>query len=254
MEIKITLAQIPVHDAIDVNLKTIMEAVDQAYEDHADILLTPEGALSGYTHAFDAKACDEALDILTAYARERRVGLALGTCKLEDDGKRYNELRFYAQDGAYLGCHTKTLLCGTLEDEPRGEVRNFAVQPLRVFHFNGIPIGGLICNDMWANPCCTPMPDIHLSHCLAGMGAKIIFHAVNGGRDTSDFSQVTMRRFHEAHLLVKAVADNLLIATVDNAYPLDIGVSSLGGIVSPSGWAYQLPPIGRGVESVTVKL
>jgi len=73
--------------------------------------------------------------------------------------------------------------------------------PLRVFNFKDITVGGLICNDMWANPCVTPTPDPHLTRLLAVKGVKIIFHAVNGDRDSGAFSQETVRKFHEVHLL-----------------------------------------------------
>jgi len=201
---------------------------------------------------FDTKEADEALKETTAYAREKNLGLALGTCMHENDGKCYNELRFYLPNGDYLGCHTKTLLCGSSDDDPKGEVEHFSIMPLRTFDFMGITIGGLICNDMWANPSCTPMPDPHLTRQLAKMGAQVIFQAVNGGRDGSDFSQKTVKRFHEDHLLMKANADNIFIATVDNALPMDIGVSSIGGVVSPTGWKFQVSDVGCHIESYTI--
>lgn len=255
MKLTIALAQIPVTGDIAANLETLRDGVDFASGHGADILLTPEGSLSGYTAHFDATELDAALDTLVAYASARAVGLALGTCKVEDDGLCYNELRFYSKAGKFLGAHTKTLLCGTMEDEPKGEITEFAVRPLRVFDFEGVCVGGLICNDMWANPGCTPMTDPHLSHRLARMGAKVIFHAVNGGRDASEISQVICRRFHEAHVLMQAGADKIHIATVDNSDPETIGVSSWAGVAGPGfGWLYQLPDRGRqyGVYKVEV--
>jgi len=254
MNIRVTMAQIPVYAEICRNVSTIKEAVMQAAADKADILLTPEGSLSGYSHLHDAREADEALAEITAYARDKHVGLALGTCKFENDGKCYNELRFYLPNGDYLGCHTKTLLCGSSDDIPKGEIEHFSVMPLRTFDFMGITVGGLICNDMWANPSCTPMDDPHLTRQLAKMGAQVIFQAVNGGREDSDFSQKTVKRFHEDHVLMKANADHVYIATVDNAFPMDIGVSSIGGVVSPDGWEFQLIDKGCHIESHTIDL
>jgi len=252
---RVTLAQLPVYDDdIQQNLLNISEALRQAADEKADILLTPEGSLSGYRHDFCAVTVRQALAEIERTAAEKRVGLALGVCMEEDDARRYNQLRFYNRDGRYLGCHTKTLLCGT-GDPPRGECAHFAHKPPRVFDFHGITIGGLICNDLWANPWCTPMPDPHLTHVLAKLGAKIIFHAVNGGRDAGELSQGLVRQFHEVHVRMKAQADGLYICTVDNAFPEHIGVSSLGGIAAPdASWRFTLPNIGKQVHTVELPI
>ena len=176
----------------------------------------------------------------------RRHRRAWGWRWAEADGLCYNELRFYLPDGTYLGCHTKTLLCGTITEPTVGEINHFATKPLRVFDFNGITVGGLICNDMWANPGCTPTVDTHLSHRLAQMGAKVIFHAVNGGRDDSELSQVTTKRFHECHVLLKAAADDVFIVTVDNSFPHTMPTSSIGGVAGPDArWAYRMEDKGQ---------
>ena len=254
MKIKVALAQIPVVEDIAHNLRELEAAVDYAGDEKANILLTPEGSLSGYRPEFDAKELAEALDVLIARARARAVGLALGTCMVEPNGQCYNELRFYQPDGTYLGCHTKQLLCDSMEDQPKGEIDHFDVIPLRVFNFMGVTVGGLICNDMWANPCCTTAPDPHLTRLLANMGAKVIFHAVNGGRDSGSFSQETVKKFHETHLLMKSIADHLTIISVDNAYPVDIGVSSIGGVVAEAKWVFSLPDTGRQLGSYVIDI
>lgn len=246
MKLTVALAQIPVTRDIDANEARIMEGIAYAERNGADILLTPEGSLSGYTHEFDAAKMEQALGRVERAAAQAGVGLALGTCKYEADGLCYNELRFYLPDGTYLGCHTKTLLCGTITEPTVGEINHFATKPLRVFDFNGITVGGLICNDMWANPGCTPTVDTHLSHRLAQMGAKVIFHAVNGGRDDSELSQVTTKRFHECHVLLKAAADDVFIVTVDNSFPHTMPTSSIGGVAGPDArWAYRMEGKGK---------
>jgi len=249
---RVTLAQIPVYDYdINANLQNIKDSVKQAADENSDILLTPEGALSGYTHKFDSALLNEALTELVAFAAEHRTGLALGTC-MEEDKLRYNEVRIYTSAGEYLGYHTKTLLCGT-GDPPDGEINHFATKPLRVFDFNDVTVGALICNDLWANPACTPMPDIQLAKQLYRMGAKIIFHAVNGGRDESVFSQETVRTFHEVNVLMQANAYGLVICSVDNARPEHIGVSSVGGIATADGtWKFTLPVVGRQVSTFEI--
>lgn len=247
MKLRIAGAQICVYDDdVSGNVRAISEAIDYAAGEQADILLTPEGALSGYHHRFDPQEVRAGLHEVTRRARLAEVGLALGVCFREDDGHCYNQLRFYEKNGDYLGFHAKTLNCGSLTDPPRGEIEYFSVKPLEVFNFQGVTIGGLICNDMWANPFCTPAPDPQLTRQLAGMGAQVIFHAVNGGRDDSELSQVATRNYHESNLRLRAAAGKVWIATVDNAFPVSMPNSCTGGIVSPEGnWAVQAPRQGE---------
>ena len=70
MEIRISGAQISVTRDIESNIKAIDRAIDYAISQKSEILLTPEGSLSGYTHEFDTQATEEALDSLTHKAKE----------------------------------------------------------------------------------------------------------------------------------------------------------------------------------------
>ena len=232
--LRVAGAQVPVHSDIESNVKTITRAINFAALQKADILLTPEGSLSGYTHAFNTAAAEQALTFVTAHAANAGVGLALGTCFVEDDDRCYNQIRFYTPDGAYLGFHSKTLTCGSLGDSPRGEIEHYAVAPLRLYDWPNIPVGGLICNDLWANPGCTPQPDPHLTQQLAARGARVVFHAVNGGRSGDTWSQVNYH-FHESNLQMRARAGSLWVVTVDNCLPKKWPCSAPSGVVSPDG-------------------
>jgi predicted amidohydrolase len=247
MEVRVAAAQLPVTNDVQANVAGIMRAIEFARAEKADVLLTPEGSLSGYTHRFDVRAVADALNVVTAKAEAAHVGLALGTCFVEpDDGKCYDQVRFYAPDGEYLGFHSKTLLCGTLAEHPEGEINDYAVRPLRTFSFMGVKGGGLACNDMWANPTCTPMADPHLSQQLARMGARIIFHAVNGGRGPGEASDLAWQ-YHESNLRMRADAGRLWIVTVDSCHPTHLRCSSPSGVVGPGGrWACRAE--SRGVQ------
>ena len=242
MTLRVAGAQLGVTRDIAANLAAIHRAMDYAIAEKADVLLTPEGSLSGYSPAFDRLAVCEALEAVTARARAAGLALALGTCFVEEDGRTYNQIRFYAADGAFLGFHAKTLTCGTLTDPPRGEIQDYALRPLRTFRLGGVTVGGLICNDLWANPECTPQPDVHLTQQLSAMGARIIFHAVNGGRDGSDDARNVVWPFHESNLKMRARAGRLWIVTVDSSYPPGLPCSAPSGVVSPEGkWAVRAP-------------
>ena len=227
--------QMSVGTDVVANVGRITDALDWAADQGAEILLTPEGSLSGYTHAIDQAVVVSGLDRVTAHARDRHVGLALGICFIEASGDCFNQIRFYRPDGDYLGFHSKILRCGAVDGTAAGEILDFTCSELTSFEWRpGLRVGGLICNDLWANPGCTPMPDPHLTQQLAAMGADVIFHAVNGGRDGGEWSKVAWA-YHESNLMMRARAGALWIVTADNAAPVDVRCSAPSGVVDPHG-------------------
>lgn len=83
-------------------------------------------------------------------------------------------------------------------------------------------------------PGCTPQPDSHLTQQLAGLGARIVFHPVNGFRSGDEWSQVGFH-YHEANLRMRARAGKLWIVTADNCAPDHWPCSSPSGVISPDG-------------------
>jgi predicted amidohydrolase len=243
-----------VSDDIAANVTAIKKAIDYARTGKADIILTPEGSLSGYTPDFDGKKVRMALDEIVEYAASAGVGLALGTCFFEEDGKCYNQIRFYDKAGNYLGFHSKILRCGSHGDPKKGEINDYATTPLRTFDFEGVTIGGLICNDMWANPECTTLPDTHLSQQLSQMGASIIFHAAYGGRDDSEWSQVNWN-YHESNLRMRARSGGIWIVTADSSNPTNLDSSCPSGVIDPKGnWVCTTESAGVQYFSFTIDL
>jgi predicted amidohydrolase len=245
MELRVAGAQIPVTRDVHANAELIRAAIAHAADEGANVLLTPEGSLSGYTHEFDAVEVQEALRRVVSLASQAGIALALGTCFVEPaDGRCYNQVRFYDAAGRFLGFHSKTLTCGTLTDPPEGEINHFATVPLRTFELSGVRVGALICNDLWANPGCTPQPDSHLTQQLSRMGARVVFHAVNGGRDGSEWSALAWQ-YHEANLRMRARAAGVWIVTVDSSHPLDLPCSAPSGVIDPQGnWLARTPEQG----------
>ena len=254
--LRVAVAQISVTRDIKANIATISKAIDRAVAEKAEVLLTPEGSLSDYTHKFDQSKVRAGLRKLVAKASSANLALALGTCFVEpDDGKCYNQIRFYDSDGKFLGFHSKILRCGTMTKPTQGEINHYAASPLRTFRIKGITVGALICNDMWANPGCTPMPDPHLSQQLAEKGVKIIFHAVNGGRNGSEWSRNVFWPFHETNLRIRAKTGKLWIVTADNCLPVDIPCSAPSGVLKPNGnWAIKTPDQGEHMAFYTIEL
>ncbi len=254
--LRVAAGQIPVSDDIPTNVETISRAIDYAIEQKADVLLTPEGSLSGYTHEFDQKSVEKGLEQLLAKSTKGGLALALGTCFVEPgDGRCYNQIRFYDGQGNFLGFHSKTLLCGSMTKPLKGEITRYAVQPLQTYTLNGIKIGGLICNDMWGNPGGTPMDEPHLSQKLSDMGAKIIFHAINGGRSGSNWSKNVYWPFHETNLRIRACAGKVWIVCADNCAPTDIPCSAPSGVLGTDGdWVAKAPDQGEHIVVYTIEL
>jgi hypothetical protein len=99
------------------------------------------------------------------------------------------------------------------------------------------------------------MPDPHLSQQLSQMGARVIFHAINGGRSADEFSQVVCRDYHESNLRMRACAGHVWIVTADNAYPETIPNSCSGGVISPDGkWAVKMETQGVKFCAYTIEL
>jgi len=253
MTLKVSGVTTAVSRDVAHNVGEITQAIDRAAEMEADILLTPEGSLSGYTPDFNRAEVEAALETVTTHASAREIGLALGTCYIEPDERRYNQIRFYAKDGTYLGFHSKILRCGVLDPEPRGEMLHYAASELRTFNFEGVPIGGLICNDFWANPSCTPQPDPFLPQKLASMGARVIFQAVNGGRDGNDWAENVIWPFHESNLRMRTRAAGVWTVVADSSHPVTIPCSCPSGVLSPEGtWVVNAKR--QGVDQYTTSI
>jgi len=256
VKLRVAGAQIPVVNDVAKNVAALHRAIDYAIAEKAEILVTPEGSLSGYTPGFDAEATARALDGVVRRAKEAGLALALGTCFREEDGLRYDQLRFYGKDGTFLGAHAKILLCKRVAtpDSP-GEIDHFKTKPLRTFALGGLTVGGLVCNDLWANPEWTPMDDPHLAQQLARKGARVIFHSVNAGQAEGDELALN-RSYHESNLRIRARSGRVWIVTVDAADPAGKRAGNApSGVVGPDGkWAVQVEPKGERFFSATIEI
>ncbi len=247
VRLRVAGAQIPVSREVRKNVEAITRAIQFAAREKADVLVTPEGSLSGYTHEFDARATTQALEAVVRKAREMNVALVLGTCFAEADGSRYDAQRFYDRTGNYLGFHSKILLCRRVADpNAKGELDFFNSTPLRTFALQGLTVGGLICNDLWANPEWTPMDDPHLAQKLAAMDARVIFLSVNSGQAGGDELELN-RGFHESNLRMRARSAKLWIVVADACDAQGQHASNCpSGVLGPDGrWAVQVDSRGE---------
>ena len=92
---------------------------------------------------------------------------------------------------------------------------------------------------------CTPKPDPHLTQKLSDMDTQIIFHAVNGGRSSDEWSDVAWE-YHQSNLRMRARSGHVWVVTVDNCKPIEIRCSSPSGVINPQGeWVCQVPSKGE---------
>ena len=141
----------------------------------------------------------------------------------------YNQVRVYTPEGDYLGYHAKILRCSSLDHPGTGEMTEFAEGTLRTFDWRDLRFGVLICNDLWATPGFTTMPNPYLAWRLKQMGAQLILHAINSGRD------LRHRPWHEACTAMWAKAVQLPILQV-NAAPADgEPLNAPSGLLGPEG-------------------
>ena len=250
--LRVAGAQIHVTTDVAANVAAITRAIEFAQRENADVLVTPEGSLSGYTPEFDAKATRSALEIVKQRARAAGIALVLGTCFESEDGRRYNAQRFYTPAGDDLGFHAKILLCRRMsEPEGKGEVDCFQTRPLRTFTLSGLTIGGLVCNDYWANPEWTPMADPHLARQLGEMGARVIFVSANTRPKTGEVVQLA-REYHMSNIRMRARAAKTWVVVVNAGDPVgfkgestDEGPRLLpapSGVVDPNAnWKLLVP-------------
>jgi predicted amidohydrolase len=86
------------------------------------------------------------------------------------------------------------------------------------------------------------------------MGARVIFHAVNGGRDGGEWSRMVWD-FHESNLRIRARASGLWIVTVDSAHPVTLPCSAPSGVINPDGaWVVRAEPQGEDFFVTTINI
>ena len=243
MTLRIAGLQMLVSTQVAENEERIAAGIARAAADGADLLLTPEGSLSGYYAGFDRAEVAAAAERVAAAAKATGVGLALGTCYKEIEGGEehcYNQVRVYTREGDYLGHYAKILRCSSLAYPGTGEMKDYVEGKLRTFDWHGVRLGILICNDLWATPRWTTMPNPYLPWKLWQMGARALLHAIHSGRDQKHSA------FHESSSELWARALKLPIVQV-NASPADGGpVNAASGLIGPDGErSVRVPDVGE---------
>lgn len=253
-EMTVAGLQILASKDVRANERAIHRAIDQAAGVKADFLLTPEGSLSGYYADFDRVTVAQAVERVAQHAKQVHVSLLLGTCykDMEPEVPKsfaqslggsakpheycYDQVRVYAPSGAYMGAHSKILLCSSIWHPGTGEIQHYVTGMLRTFTWDGICFGVLICNDLWATPGATTTPNPYLAWRLKTMGVQMIFHAV-GTAGTPLF----FRAYQESNQSLWAMMLHIPIITT-NANDGKIPSNCRAGVINEQGERVCIAP------------
>jgi predicted amidohydrolase len=226
--IKVAGLQMDVTNDILHNKNRILAGMKEAAAGKAIFLVTPEGSLSGYRSKFNQQELLKALQEIVTYAKELRLGLLLGTCFKDEQELCYNQIRVYAPEGAFLGAQAKILVCSPTDSPGTGEMLDYQQGVLQTFEWNNIRFGTLVCNDLWATPGYTTIPNPYLPLKLKQLGAEVIFHSINSG--TNQF----YRRFHESSAELWALNLHLPIMEVNAAQGTE-KINAQSGLIDSQG-------------------
>jgi len=223
--------QMNVTNDIKTNQEQIIEGIRKAAQEGSNFLVTPEGSLSGYTSNFNQSRLNAALKEITDVAGEMKVGLMLGTCYKEvirENEFCFNQVRLYAPDGHFMGEYSKILRCSNLDVPGTGEMVEYAEGELKIFEWEGYRFGILICNDLWATPGYTTMPNPYLPWKLKQMGAQFIVHCINSG------TAQKYRPFHESSAELWAFSIHIPILEVNAAQGMEV-INAQSGLINYNG-------------------
>jgi len=178
-----------------------------------------------------------------------KVGLMLGTCYKElIKGKEFcfNQVRVYSPEGHFMGEYSKILRCSNLDIPGSGEMVEYVEGELKVFNWEGLRFGILICNDLWATPGYTTMPNPYLPWKLKQMGAQFIIHCINSG------TVQLYRSFHESSAELWAFSTHIPILEV-NAAQGNETINAQSGLIDADG-ARSLRVPDSGEQFFTVRI
>jgi predicted amidohydrolase len=254
--IRIGGAQIPVTDNIAENVKHIKEAINWASKNDVDMLLTPEGSLSGYMNTFDElndSNLSEAIKEVTSHSSSKNMYLALGTeyIKNINYGKvKCSQIQYYSDTALLIDSYDKQMVIPGENNYPG---KGLKVVDFQIFNHKGqteFKIGSFICNDMWGQLDNKQIVTSDLFY-YQNSNTNIIFHASNGFRGPEAGDEESNRKLKEFADIQLWMASrfNIPIVTVDNCYKLDGSfydgpTSSTSGVIHNGEWLVKAAPAG----------
>ncbi len=275
---RIAGAQIPVFDKnIPYNKQEIFKALDWAKENEVDLLVTPEGSLSGYG-PYWKDSSDELFDALKQVEQKQKesgVELHLGTMwpNFEEIGMvNRNQIRHYGKDGDIYAMTNKTYLVpadkgcvpSTVGDSIA--VNSFYMPEFEKEDGSKFVGVGMICNDMWGavqdvGKDTTPGQAL-MEIIMERNNIDLVIHSTNGYKFTPKDQEKTENvrnifdMWHESWMRMTCYRAMVSMISVDSCVHWNwegeknvIGTtrtSSPSGVLSPTGeWLTDVPRTGR---------
>jgi len=237
-------AQMLVRNSIPASARAVAAFVVRAATRGATHLVTPEMILTGYHAEFSQAERDRAIEeVVRPAVRRARLTLMLGAGTFASPAGRrlhkpLNQVVVIGPDGGIVGAHSKTIpTAGDLKWSTRGRPAD-----LRIFRSGGLAFGCLVCNDYWATPGYTTLPDLNLPVRLARMGARVIFHSIASGHGRAYLD------FHTRRLEERAIRGLVWVAGANAVNDPKKPVNAPSGVVAPDGkWRARAPARGEGL-------
>jgi predicted amidohydrolase len=230
VRVGVVVAQVPVGFSVPGNLDTILEVLSEA--DPGDVVVTPEGALTGYLlHGqpdverlaeTDPEHVAEAIDEVAAESARRGVNLWLGVCR-RVDGVWSNEALGLLGDGTRLTYRKVNLSTAERASFQAGDDLPVFEMPIAS---DSVRVGVQLCREL-------RYPEQWRS--LAERGARLMLHLNHGVGDSTVFE--TWR----AMLIARAAENQRFLVSANAASSLQHCPSM---VIAPDGAIVAELPAG----------
>lgn len=234
---KIALASLPYPTSPDDAVARVIAAIAEAGRAGAAIVGFGECYVPGYRGLGhvppppDAEGLERAWHAIAVAARDARVGVVLGTERVDAGGVCATAL-VIDEHGTRLGFQDKVQLDPSEDDTyTPGAGR-------RVFEVAGATIGVVICHEGWRYP--------ETVRHAARLGAQIVFHPHYHPAEPGSYRPTTFadpaNTFHEKAALCRAAENTCYFATINYASP---GSGTTSAIANPDGTLLAYQPYGE---------
>ncbi len=193
MKLNVATCQIPTSNDIAQNLKQVLEQMQLAKAQGADVAHFPEACLSGYAGIdfadftdFDWAALTLATKQVLSQAKTLELWVVLGSShRLSDGHKPHNSLYIINSLGELVDRYDKRFCAGDASGEV-GDLKHYSAgDHFCVFTIKGVRCGALICHDY-------RYPELYREY--KKLGVELMFHSYHAGNISAEFYDFMQRQ------------------------------------------------------------